>query len=100
MASCKQCIHEKICVIKAFPDAFENTVWSKSPCDHYKEVKLGENITKNHPVDEFICSECGFIARECHRIEIDEEYGDATIFEYEYRFCPRCGADMRGEKDG
>lgn len=25
MASCKDCIHENVCVIKAFPDAFENT---------------------------------------------------------------------------
>ena len=60
------------------------------------ERKHGSNITKNHPVDEFVCSECGFITRECHRIEIDEEYGDETCFEFEYRFCPRCGADMRG----
>lgn len=36
MATCKECIHEKLCVIKAFPDAFENTEWSKEPCDHFK----------------------------------------------------------------
>lgn len=36
MASCKDCIHEKLCVIKAFPDAFENTQWGKKPCDHFK----------------------------------------------------------------
>ena len=30
MARCEDCIHEKICVIKAFPDAFENTAWDKS----------------------------------------------------------------------
>ena len=33
MARCEECIHEKVCVIKAFPDAFENTEWSKEPCD-------------------------------------------------------------------
>lgn len=36
MATCKECIHEKLCVIKAFPDAFENTQWEKEPCDHFK----------------------------------------------------------------
>ena len=36
MATCKECIHEKLCVIKAFPDAFENTQWDKEPCDHFK----------------------------------------------------------------
>ena len=36
MASCDGCIHEKLCVIKAFPEAFENTKWEKEPCDHFK----------------------------------------------------------------
>ena len=34
MARCEECIHERLCVIKAFPDAFENTEWNKDPCDH------------------------------------------------------------------
>lgn len=38
MATCKECIHEKLCVIKAFPDAFENTQWDKAPCDHFKST--------------------------------------------------------------
>lgn len=36
MARCEDCLHEKVCVIKAFPDAFENTEWVKEPCDHFK----------------------------------------------------------------
>lgn len=36
MATCKDCIHERVCVIKAFPDAFENTQWKKNPCDHFE----------------------------------------------------------------
>ena len=35
MATCKECIHKKLCVIKIFPDAFENTQWDKEPCDHF-----------------------------------------------------------------
>lgn len=34
--TCKECIHENLCVIKAYPDAFENTKWEKEPCDHFK----------------------------------------------------------------
>ena len=34
--TCKECIHENLCVIKACPDAFENTKWEKEPCDHFK----------------------------------------------------------------
>ena len=36
MARCEECIHEKVCVIKAFPDAFENTEWEIKPCNHFK----------------------------------------------------------------
>lgn len=36
MADCKNCIHEKVCVIKAFPDAFENSQWDIKPCGHFK----------------------------------------------------------------
>lgn len=35
--TCKDCIHENLCVIKAFPSAFENTHWDKEPCDHFKD---------------------------------------------------------------
>lgn len=50
MASCKDCIHERVCVIKAFPDAFENTEWSKEPCDHFESKSEGEQgtLTKAH----------------------------------------------------
>ncbi len=40
MKTCKDCIHEKVCVIKALPDAFENTRWDKEPCDHFKDKSL------------------------------------------------------------
>ena len=45
MARCEDCIHEKLCVIKAFPDAFENTQWEKEHCDnfHYKDADVVPN---------------------------------------------------------
>lgn len=63
------------------------------------EVRHGKNITQNHPVDEFICSECGFITRECCRYKIDEDAdGDESMLEFEFRYCPCCGAKMDGER--
>lgn len=34
--NCKDCIHKKVCVIRGFPSAFENTRWEKEPCDHFE----------------------------------------------------------------
>ena len=44
MARCEECIHERVCVIKAFPDAFENTQWEKEPCDHFKDADVVEVV--------------------------------------------------------
>ena len=63
----------------------------------YRKQRYGENITENHPVDEFICSECGLITRENTRIEIDEDAdGDEVECEFEIKFCPRCGVKVKG----
>ena len=62
------------------------------------EVKHGENITKENPVDEFICSKCGLIIRDISRTEIDEESGDELQYEYEPKYCPECGAKVKGGK--
>ena len=51
METCKDCIHEKLCVIKAFPDAFENTEWSKKPCDHFKPTA---DVVPKSEVDKLI----------------------------------------------
>lgn len=63
----------------------------------YRKQVEGENITENHPVDEFICEKCGFITRDCCRYEIDEDDGDEICYEFAYRFCPRCGMKVKGE---
>ena len=62
-------------------------------------VVHGKNITKRHPVDEFICSECGIVLVDYERLEIDEDDGDENCYEYEFRFCPNCGAKM-DEREG
>lgn len=61
MAQCKDCIHEKVCVIKAFPDAFENTQWEKEPCDHFKDADV---VPKN----AVHCIGCGEIIPEGRQV--------------------------------
>lgn len=60
------------------------------------EVRHGTNISEAHPVDEFICSECGLIVRDCCRYEIDEDADppDENCCEFEFRYCPRCGVKI------
>ena len=59
------------------------------PTADVQEVRHGKNITKIKPVDEFECSECGFICEICENI-----YYDDCICHREYNpeFCPNCGA--------
>lgn len=56
-----------------------------------KDDMFCENISDYHPVDEFICSKCGLIMRELQRYEIDEDTNDESCYEFEFRYCPRCG---------
>lgn len=66
----------------------------KIPTADVQEVRHGKNITKIKPVDEFECSECGFICEICENI-----YYDDCICHREYNpeFCPNCGAKMDEE---
>lgn len=65
------------------------------------EVKHGRNITEMHPVDEFVCSECGFIMQDFTEVHIDEDTRDTTYHECYIKYCPNCGAKMDGgENDG
>lgn len=70
----------------------------QTPAADVVEVKHGENITKMYPTDEFICSECGLIMRDFEEILVDEE-NDECHYEFEFKYCPQCGAKMDG-KDG
>ena len=48
--------------------------------------------------DQFVCSNCGIELQDWHRVERDEEDGDITFHEYEFKYCPNCGAKI-GEKN-
>jgi hypothetical protein len=85
MATCKDCLHEKVCVWNAELEQACNEDCSdfKNKSD-YAEVKHGEWIDKEYFGIEFPeCSVC--------------EWCDENNAEY-YAYCPNCGAKMDGGK--
>lgn len=65
-----------------------------TPIADVAEVKHGHNATNMHPVDEFVCSECGFTCTDFTEAVCDED-GDYTYYrECEFDYCPKCGAKM------
>lgn len=66
----------------------------KIPPADVREVVHGENIGTDYAeCDQFICSECGIHLQGWVRID-DDDYDDGIVHEYEFRFCPNCGARM------
>ena len=64
----------------------------------FRKVRHGENRNNEYAgCDQFICSNCGIELQGWDRIvragfePLDE------IWEFEFNFCPNCGADMRGK---
>ena len=43
--------------------------------------------------DQFVCSNCGIELQDWRRVERDED-GDITYHEYEFNYCPNCGAKL------
>ena len=62
-------------------------------------VVHGKNLTECNPVDEFICSHCGAIFRDVALCKIDEDSGDESYYEFEFKLCPRCGMKVDLEDD-
>lgn len=46
--------------------------------------------------DQFVCSNCGIELQDWHSVERRED-GDITYHEYEFHFCPNCGAKIESE---
>lgn len=63
----------------------------EEPTADVAPVVHGKNLTEHNPVDEFKCSHCGAIFRDVVLCKIDEDSGDESYYEFEFRFCPRCG---------
>lgn len=60
----------------------------------YAPMKYGRNVTQTNPVDEFICSECGFATRDMSGYDTEDD----VCYEFCPHFCPNCGAAIL--KDG
>lgn len=78
-------------VVDMIEDCIDN-----APTVDIEEVKHGENIGTLHPVDEFICSECGIVLEGWTKVVTDEDDGEMYFYEYEFKYCPNCGAKMDG----
>lgn len=53
------------------------------------KMKTCKNESNNNPVDEFICSECGFMTEDFSEKRVDMDDGEVTYHEFEFRYCPR-----------
>ena len=74
--TCENCVHDKVCVIKAFPGAFENTQWEKDPCDHYAEASGWISVDERLPESRnivIVCDEYGNV-------------GEAYFYQHNRRF--------------
>lgn len=69
------------------------------PAEDVAPMIHGKNLTECNPVDEFICSRCGAIFRDVALCRIDEDSGDETYYEFEFKHCPRCGMKVDLEDD-
>ena len=86
------------CEEKADPNA---DFYDDCPLPDVREIKHGRNITEMNPVDEFVCSECGFMLCDFTEIRIDEDTHYNSYHECYIKYCPNCGAKMDGgENDG
>ena len=90
---CWLCFHWPVCFAKENQPCVKCTRFV--PAADVRPLKVGENITENNPVDEFVCSKCGIILEDWSRVEIDEDDGERTNHEYAFRYCPNCGKPMK-----
>ena len=78
---------------------FKNVTWENSPIqfrsDEILTHKERECHNENHDYaecDQFVCSNCGIDLQDWHRVERDEDDDDVTYHQYEFKYCPICGA--------
>lgn len=56
MENCKNCIHNKVCVINAFPGLFENTLWKEERCVYFRyNESLSDRLKQEFR--SYVCAE-------------------------------------------
>lgn len=68
----------------------ENKIESGELC----KQKTCKNISEKNPVDEFICSECGFHYEDVAETKYDEDGEYSYFVEFVTKYCPNCGAKV------
>ena len=64
----------------------------QEPCE---DAKKCHNVNSEYAeCDQFVCSNCGIELQDWHRVERDGDDGDITYHEYEFKYCPNCGAKI------
>ena len=90
---CNNCTHKAVCSIY-------RATGGKKQCEHYKEERKGrwiyEEDTEARWTTKAICSACKCVVE--HNIKLSHEYGKEDHVKRN-KFCPNCGADMRGGSD-
>lgn len=81
-------MHELNCLMDVIKDRDCIPAADVAPVVHSK------NETEMNPVDEFICSECGFVSRDMSGFYIEED----CCYEFNPHYCPNCGAKMDKEE--
>lgn len=71
-----------------FYNAKISDIISNLPAADVQEVRHGKNVTTEHPVDEFICSECGIVFKDFSEYIPEED----VYREFYFKYCPNCGA--------
>lgn len=71
----------------------------------YSEIVI-PNVTKNTSeiahCDRFICEKCGIHLKDWARVKVEEYedgYKDEGLYEYEFEYCPNCGAKVVNNKE-
>lgn len=92
----KKCfVSDDVCDgMKSAVDAFMNFI-VQAPSEEAVPVVYGCNNNQNyHEVDEFRCSVCGLHLEDWSRHVYED--GEEIIKEYVFKYCPECGAMMKG----
>lgn len=97
MSTCKDCLHFEVC---EFNDGLKKWCNPDYLCPHFKnkadyvEVKYGKWLKTKEPLgwQDVDCVECSV----CHESWVIDDNFDFDDYSEYYKFCPNCGAKMKG----
>lgn len=67
------------------------------PEEDVEPVVYADNLSEIAYCDKLICSNCRIVLEGWYEVEYDDDCDDITHHEYEFNFCPNCGAKLKGE---